>query len=507
MAWLLVREDLVFRLRVLREMREKGVNPYPPTYRLTHTIPEIRRRNIPRVVDEGDISTAGRVMGIRRHGRALFIDLVDEAEKLQLYARVNELGEEGFRRVKRWINKGDFIGVKGPLFYTETGELTLLVKEYTILAKSLLEPPSQWYGLRDVEERYRRRYLDILMNKEVRQILLLRSRITSEIRRFLESRGFIEFETPILQPLYGGAAAKPFKTYINAINEEWFLRISDELYLKRLIIAGFNKVYEIGKDFRNEDIDATHNPELTMLEAYQAYADYNDMMELAESMITHVVERLLGGLKVKHGDVELDFTPPWKRIRLIDALGEYGGYDVEKMTDEDIVLALEKHNIPVKAPINRGLAIAELFEKVVGPQLQNPTLVLDYPRETTPLCKPHRDDDRLIERFELYIRGIEILNAYTELNDPILQHRFFMEEMERHRVDIELAHRYDGDFIEALMHGMPPTGGLGMGLDRLTMVITGQQSIKEVIFYPIQRRLHVGNPFNGIDLNSLLSRP
>ncbi len=479
------------RLEVLKELEAKGINPYPHKFEVTHTISQIRElaKNYPVSHDPflKGIRTAGRVANIRRHGRASFVDIFDEGERLQLYLRVNELGDR-FEEFHKYVDRGDIIGVEGDLFYTLKGELTLLVRDYRILAKALLDPPD--WSKYTTEWRYTHRYLDFLYNSEARRVMLTRFKVIQAIREFLNSRGFIEVETPILQPVYGGALAKPFKTHINAIDEDWYLRISLELYLKRFIIGGFNKVYEIGKVFRNEDIDAQHNPEFTMLELYWAYADYIDVMNLTEELIKHVA-KVIGVSTVKYrlmdgSEVEVDLSAPFRRATMYELLSNELGRNVEELTDEELRRLMDKYGlVPRGGQYVRGLMVEKLFDKLVAPKLIQPTFVMDYPQETTPLCKPHRSKPGLIERFELYIAGMEIANAYTELNNPILQHRFFEEEAERFRRGDEEAHPYDYDFVLALSYGMPPTGGLGIGIDRLVMVLTGQYSIKEVIPYPI----------------------
>ena len=432
-----------------------------------------------------------------------FADLYDDGWKIQLVLRRNVLGRGRFKWFLKYIDRGDVIEASGTVFYTKKGELSIDVKGYRLLAKSLRSPPGKYgHGVRDPEVRYRKRYLDIMMSPRSRRIFEVKFRAIQAIREFLWSRGFIEVETPVIQPIYGGAAARPFTTHVWAIDEDWYLRISPELYLKRYIIAGFNRVFEIGKQFRNEDIDVRHNPEFTTIEVYQAYADYNDIMELTEEMIAYVVKKVLGTLKVKFPAspeeelkpeeerryYEIDFTPPWRRITFKEALRKYAEIDADAISDEEIQEKLKELGVSLPGGYCRGLALAKLFDKLVEKHLIQPTFVLDYPRETTPLCKLHRRDPSLIERFELYVAGMELANAYTELNDPLLQRKFFEEEEERMRRGDEEAHPYDWDFVEALEYGMPPTGGLGLGIDRLVMVMVGTYSIKEVIPFPILKR-------------------
>jgi lysyl-tRNA synthetase class 2 len=480
------------RLKVLEELRFKGIDPYPHKFEITNTIPEIREiaRKIETKSQEPflkDISTAGRVANIRRHGKASFVDIFDEGEKLQIFLRVNELGNR-YEEFFKIIDRGDIIGVKGDLFYTARGELSLLLKDYKLLAKALIEPPD-WTKL-SPEFRYAHRYVDFLYNDNARKTIEIRFKIIREIRNYLYQKGFIEVETPVIQPVYGGALAKPFKTHINYLNEDWYLRISLELYLKRFIVGGFNKVFEIGKVFRNEDIDVTHNPEFTLLELYWAYADYNDIMNLTEDMLRYVTVKVLGTSKITNSkdntNYEIDLGKPFKKVSLYESLSDVLGKNVEEASEDELKELLNKYNLKPRGNIYiKGLMIEKLFDKLVVPKLIEPTFVYDYPIETTPLCKPHRVKKGLVERFELFIAGMELANAYTELNDPILQDKLFRQEQEMLKKGDEEAHPYDKDFIKALSYGMPPTGGLGIGIDRLIMLLTSQNSIKEVIPFPM----------------------
>jgi len=482
------------RLKVLEKLKLKGINPYPHKYEITHTIPQIREiaKKFEKKSTESfmsNVSTAGRIANIRRHGKLSFVDIFDEGERLQLLLRVNELGQK-YEEFFEIFDRGDIIGVKGDLFYTLRGELTLLVKEYALLSKALIEPPD-WTKLSS-EFRYAHRYVDFLYNDSARRTMEIRFKVIREIREFLYSKGFIEVETPIVQPVYGGALAKPFRTHINYLNEDWYLRISLELYLKRYIVGGFNKVFEIGKVFRNEDIDVTHNPEFTLLELYWAYADYNDIMELTEELIREVTKRVLGTTVIKYKSLdvefEIDLSKRFRRLSMYESLSNVLGKNVEQMSDEELKAELDRLGIKPRGGLYvRGLMIEKLFDKLVTPKLIEPTFIYDYPVESTPLCKPHRDKNKqgLVERFELFIAGMELANAYTELNDPILQDELFKKEQEMLRRGDEEAHPYDKDFIRALSYGMPPTGGLGIGIDRLVMLLTSNYSIKEVIPFPM----------------------
>jgi len=484
------------RLEVLDKLRQMGINPYPHKFDITHSIKEIREKyanlnDKPQEPFLKDVRTAGRIANIRRQGKLSFVDIFDEGEKLQLVLRVNELGDEKYNSFFELFGRGDIIGVVGELFFTKRGELSLLVKDYTMLAKALIEPPD-WSSL-SPEFRYARRYVDFLYNDNARRTMEVRFTFIRYLREFLYSKGFIEVETPVLQPVYGGALAKPFKTRINYLDEDWYLRISLELYLKRFIVGGLNKVFEIGKVFRNEDIDVTHNPEFTMMELYWAYADYNDIMNLTEEMLRYAVSKTLGTTKVKYDalgrPIEIDFSQRFRRITMYDALSNELGKNVESVSDDELKSMLDKLGLKPRGNLYvRGLMIEKLFDKLVAPKLDQPTFITDYPVETTPLCKPHRSKPGLVERFELYIAGMEIANAYTELNDPILQDKFFREEQEMFRRGDEEAHPYDKDFVRALSYGMPPTGGLGIGIDRIVMLLTNNYSIKEVLPFPILSR-------------------
>ncbi len=476
------------RVKIIEELRKLGIEPYPAKYEITHTIKDIKNLALSHDLKSHEpfvfnISTAGRVANIRRHGKASFVDIFDEGEKLQLYLRVNELNEK-YEDFFKYIDRGDIIGVKGDVFYTMKGELSLLVKDYKLLSKALVEPPD-WSKL-SPEFRYAHRYVDFLYNDNARRAMEIRYSVIRSIREYLYSKGFIEVETPVVQPVYGGALARPFRTHVNYLNEDWYLRIALELYLKRYIIGGFNKVFEIGKVFRNEDIDVTHNPEFTLLELYWAYADYNDIMNLTEDLIRTVTKRVLNTARITYSKYEIDLEKPFRRVSMFEALSKALGKNVEDMTDEELTELMKKYGlIPRGNKYIRGLMIEKLFDKLVVPTIVDPTFITDYPIETTPLCKPHRSKQGLVERFELFIAGMEFANAYTELNDPILQDKLFREEQEMFKRGDEEAHPYDKDFIRALSYGMPPTGGLGIGIDRLIMLLTNNYSIKEVIPFPM----------------------
>ncbi|WP_440059709.1 lysine--tRNA ligase [Thermogladius sp. 4427co] len=481
--------EVEHRKAIRRELISKNINPYPhkPLFK-----PMSIKSILENPTEGSEVAVAGRLAAIRRHGGLIFIDIIDDGLRIQASIDRSK-AKDIFEFFNKYVDLGDFVNVKGVLFRTKRGELTIDVNGFQLLAKSLRAPPVKYgHRLLDYEVRYRKRYLDMMMTPDVRRILEIKFRTVEETRKFMWSKGFIEVETPVLQPIYGGAEARPFKTHVWALDTEWYLRISLELYLKRFIIGGFNKVFEIGKVFRNEDIDAQHNPEFTMMEAYQAYADYNDIMELTEELIAHLATKILGTRVVEvpvGGERQkIDLSPPFKRITMYDAFREFAGIDVERLSDTELKELLAKHSIQLAGGYDRGRAIVKLFDKIVGRQyLIQPVFITDYPRSSSPLAKPHRYNPDLAERFELFIAGMEIANAYTELNDPVLQAEYFKAEEERRRLGDEEAHPYDWDFVEALEYGMPPTGGLGIGIDRLSMILAGVSSIKEVIPFPMMK--------------------
>ena len=462
------------RLDVRADMLESGTNPYPQEGHRTHT--NQQALDLP---DGKQATVAGRIRAIRGHGQIRFMDVHDELNKLQVVFKSDSTAD--FEQITNF-HTGDFIRVIGERFTTNAGEASLLAQEFTMLSKALRPLPDSWYGFSDEEERYRRRPVDLIMNPEVAQVFRMRSKIIQSVRNTLDSHDFLEVETPTLQPMYGGANARPFVTHINAWDIPQYLKISDELYLKRLIVGGFERVYEIDKDFRNEGVDRTHNPEFTMMECYAAYWDYNDMMDLTEKLYANACMAIHGNTQVEFQGTEIDFAGPWRRLPMKEAILEYLNIDVDTLSDDELRAAIKQHKLEYEGEWIRGLGIATLFE-AVEPQLIQPVFITDMPRETTSLCKPHRDDPTLIERFEPYIAGWEVGNAYTELNDPVLQRQFWDEERE----EDEESHPLDEDFIETLEYGMPPTGGLGIGLDRMIMLMTNQTKIRDVIFFPTMK--------------------
>jgi lysyl-tRNA synthetase, class II len=476
------------RREKLERLREAGIDPFPPEFSEKEDIAEVRAAHeglAPGVETESRHRVAGRLVGRRGHGKACFLDLRDGSGQIQVHAREDLLGEEPYR-VLVDLDLGDIVGVEGTALATRRGgELSLAIDRWRLLAKSLRPPPDKFHGLEDVETRYRKRELDLIANEESRRLFALRARTVSEVRRWLDERGFVEVETPVLQPLYGGALARPFTTHHNALDRDFYLRIATELYLKRLVVGGIDRVYELGKDFRNEGVSHKHNPEFTMLEWYEACADYTVTAHRVETMVAEVAERVLGTTKVQRGEATIDFAPPWRRVTIRDAIRERSGIDIlEHPTREALAEAM---GTEAEADEGWGKLVDGLLSKSVEPELIQPTFVLDYPVELSPFAKSHRSEEGLVERFEAFAGGMEIANGFTELNDPDEQRRRFEQQaVELERGDEE-AQPYDEDFIAALEQGMPPTGGVGIGIDRLVMLLTGAKSVREVVLYPAMR--------------------
>ncbi|MBI2912734.1 MAG: lysine--tRNA ligase [Chloroflexi bacterium] len=481
-------EDEIIALRKtkLERLRSRGVDPYPARFRRTYSAQQAVALLQEGEAPEDAVTVAGRITALRQMGRATFIDLRDGSGRIQTYFKRDVLG--GAYDTLQDLDLGDFLGVSGTLFRTRTGEATVQATDFTVLSKALRPPPEKWHGLHDVEVRYRQRYLDLMANAPVRDAFLVRSAAISAIRRFLDGRGFLEVETPVLQAAAGGAAARPFVTYHNALDRQFYLRIALELHLKRLIVGGFDKVYELGRIFRNEGVSTRYNPEFTMLETYEAYADYTDVMAMVEQMISQVAQEVLGATKVTWGDTVIDLRPPWSRVPLRDAIREHSGVDFEAHPDvESMRQAVAACGIPIDEGWGRGKLIDELLSATVQPKLMQPTFLIDYPVELSPLAKRKPDNPGLVERFELFIAGLEVGNAYSELNDPIDQRERFLEQARLRAAGDEEAEVADEDFLVALEHGMPPTAGLGIGIDRLVMALTGHTSIREVILFPALR--------------------
>jgi lysyl-tRNA synthetase class 2 len=480
---------------VLRDRREKlerlraaGIDPFPHDFEEREEIGEVRAAHeglAAGVETDSRHRVAGRIVARRGHGKAAFLDLRDGTGQIQIHATADKLGEDAFELLVD-LDLGDFVGVEGTALATRRGgELSLAIDHWRLLAKSLRPPPDKFHGLEDVETRYRKRELDLLANEESRRAFAIRARAISEVRRRLDEWGFVEVETPVLQPLYGGALARPFTTHHNALDRDFYLRIATELYLKRLVVGGIDKVYELGKDFRNEGISHKHNPEFTMLEWYEAYADYGKTAHDLELLVAEVAERVLGTTKIERDGVEIDLAPPWRRVTLREAVRERTGIVVaEHPTREALAAAMGSEPDPAEG---WGKLVDGLLSKSVEPELIQPTFVVDYPVELSPFAKAHRSEPGLVERWEAFVGGIEIANSFSELNDPDEQRRRFEQQAAELERGDEEAQPYDEAFVEALEHGMPPTGGVGLGIDRLAMMLTGARSLREIVLFPAMR--------------------
>ncbi len=475
------------RLDKLRALQEKGIEVYPPTFDRQNTIGEIREKFAEITHDKSAerIVTAGRIYLVRNHGKTIFADLGDETGKVQLYLKKNEIGDEQFDLFNQYVERGDIIGVGGNVFRTKLGEITIWVDSFTLLCKTVCSLPEKFHGLTDVEKRYRQRYVDLIANEQSRQTFRDRSRIIAMIRRFLDEKGFLEFETPILQPVYGGANARPFTTYHNFLDQKLFLRIAPELYLKRIAVGGFEKIFEIARNFRNEGVDTNHNPEFTMVEMYWAYKDFRDMMELTEDIVSGIVFGIYGKYEIPYGETSLNFAKPWKKISMSDAVKEFGDIDIFAHSVDELRALAQKHKLPESGkPQSQREFLVYFFEGLVEEKLMQPTFVYDFPVENSPLAKRHREKEGFTERFELFIHGMEVANGFSELNDPVDQKARFEAQDEKRRLGDLEAQMIDYDFINAIGFGLPPTGGVGIGIDRLVMLLTNNNSIKEVIMFP-----------------------
>ncbi len=479
------------RLKKLEDLNRDGIDPYPSTFPVTHHAGDLVSRYA--AADDSTLAAAegvalgGRVLSLRGHGKASFAHLKDQTGKIQIYVRQDAVGESAYQVFRR-IDVGDFLGVGGRLFRTKTGELTVQVEGLTLLAKSLRPLPDKWHGLSDVEVRYRQRYVDLIANPPVAELFRRRARIMAEIRRFFDARGFLEVETPMMHPIPGGAAARPFTTHHNALGLDLYLRIAPELHLKRCVVGGLERVYEINRNFRNEGLSTHHNPEFTMLEFYQAYADYRDLMTVTEELLPQVVRAVCGSETVTYQGKQISFAPPWPRLSLEEALMKFGGLEPEAVRSEAGLRAVaEASGMAIKPTWGWAKLLVELFEARVEEQLVQPTFITDFPAELSPLAKARTEDPRYAQRFELYVAGLEVANAYTELNDPREQ-RCRLEVQARARAaGDEEAHSMDEDFLRALEYGLPPTAGEGIGMDRLVMLLTDAPSIRDVILFPLLR--------------------
>ena len=481
-------EDKQFELRKskLEELRAMGIDPYANDFTPENTTGELVSSHASKSPEEleemGELfSLAGRIVSKRDFGKSAFFHLSDRTGRIQAFIQKNSIDEKTFTLFRKLLDVGDFAGVRGELFKTRTGELTVRVHELFFLAKALRPLPEKWHGLQDVETRYRQRYLDLIANQRTREIFKTRSRVINLVRRFLDERDFLEVETPVLHPIAGGATAKPFITHHNALDMDLYLRIAPELYLKRLVVGGLERVYELGRTFRNEGVSTKHNPEFTMIEFYKAYATYEDLMDLIEELVCYVVENTIGDTLVEYEDKKIDFKRPWKRINIYEALREKLG---SKITEDDEFLFEKADSMGIRHNGIRGKALTEIFEMLFEDTLVNPTFVYGFPLDVSPLARKNDDDPEVVDRFELYIYGREIANAFSELNDPIDQKQRFTDQVEMKKKGEDEYHEMDNDYVSALEYGMPPTAGAGIGIDRLVMLLTNSSSIREVIFFP-----------------------
>lgn len=480
-------EQRQVRIDKMHKMEEAGIAPFGHRFAWTMQNQDVKEQVASLEESETEVKLAGRVMAIRGHGKTSFMDLVDKTGKLQLYVRKDVLGEEHYAVIKM-MDIGDIIGVTGTVFTTHMGEVSLRVSGLEILSKSLRPLPEKWHGLKDIETRYRQRYVDLIVNPEVRETFAKRSQIIRSVRNILDNDGFLEVETPIMHGIAGGAAAKPFVTYHNALDMELYLRIAPELYLKRLIVGGMERVYELGRVFRNEGIDIKHNPEFTIVEIYQAYADFNDVMALTEKIVSETAQKVLGTMKITYEDTELDLTPPWPRITMIDAVKQYAGVDFTNVTDlEEARKLADSVHVEYEPTYGVGKIINACFDAYVEDKLIQPCFITGHPKEISPLAKSNPDNPAITDRFEGYIYGRELCNGFSELNDPLDQKERFLKQVQERNAGDEEANMMDEDFVTALEYGLPPTGGLGIGIDRLVMLLTNSVSIRDVLLFPHMR--------------------
>ena len=472
------------RLEKVAALKEKGIDPFGERYEITHHIKELLDNQEKFIQSGEDIKIAGRLLAKRGQGKAGFANITDLSGNIQIYSKIDVAGEDSHWLFKK-ADIGDICGIRGKLFITQKGETTIEVLEYTHLSKSIRPLPEKFHGLTDVELRYRQRYVDLIMNNEVKQTFVLRSKIISALREYLEQQNYLEVEPPVLHTIAGGANARPFITHHNALDMDLYMRIALELHLKRLIVGGLEKVFEIGRVFRNEGIDTRHNPEFTMLEVYEAFGDYETMMDLSENMIRYVAEKVLGTTTILYGDDYIDLGKPWKRMSMAESVNLFTGVDYHSdMSDEAFAQAAKEAGVQFEDGLSRGKILGELFDQKVEPYLIQPTFITDYPVEISPLAKRKKDNPNLTDRFEIFIVGREHGNAFSELNDPMDQRARFEAQMEAKRQGDDEAHPMDEDFLQALEYGLPPTGGLGIGIDRLVMLLTNQPSIRDVLLFP-----------------------
>lgn len=489
-----LNEQMQVRLDKMHKIEEKGWKPFGYRYEYTHRSGDVKEQFEVLSEAETEVKLAGRVMAIRGHGKTCFMDMQDTDGRIQVYVRKDVLGEENYALIKM-MDIGDTVGVTGTVFRTHMGEVSIKAASLEMLSKALRPLPEKWHGLKDVETRYRQRYVDLIVNPDVRDTFVKRSQIIRSVRDVLDSHGFLEVETPILNTIAGGAAARPFISYHNALDMQVYMRIAPELYLKRLIVGGMDRVYELGRVFRNEGIDNRHNPEFTSVEIYQAFADYRDMMDLTEEVVVKTAEKVLGTTKIVYEGTEIELASPWKRISMIDAVKEYAGKDFTNVTDVEEARAMAKElNVEVEATWGVGKIINACFEEYVEDKLIQPTFITGHPKEISPLAKSNPENPEITDRFEAFIYGREICNGFTELNDPIDQRERFMKQVEERANGDEEANMMDEDFVTALEYGLPPTGGLGIGIDRLVMFLTDSSTIRDVLFFPTMKPLKGEQP-------------
>lgn len=480
-----LNRSIPVRRQKLEQLRSIGVDPYSPKYDTSHRAASVIQDF--EALEGTTVSVMGRLMTVRAHGKATFAHIRDMSGKVQVYARLNVLGEDQYKLFSL-LDVGDILGVTGSVFKTRRGEVTVEVKEFRLLAKSLRPLPDKWHGLRDVDVRYRQRYVDLIVNPPVMDTFMVRSKIIRSMRGFLDAQGFFEVETPILQTVAGGAAARPFLTHHNTLDMDLQMRIATELHLKRLIVGGFEKVYEIGRIFRNEGISTKHNPEFTSLELYQANADYHDMMSITEELVAAAARDVLGCTTLEYQGEQINLEPPWPRLSLLDAILKYSGVDLSRIhADDEAATLADRMGLKMDKPSTRGAVMDKLLETHVEPNLIQPVFLMDYPVEVSPLAKRKEEDPGLTYRFEAFVAGREIANAFTELNDPDDQRKRFIDQVAEKAKGDDEAHPMDEDFITALEYGMPPTGGMGMGIDRVVMLMTDSPSIRDVILFPLMR--------------------
>lgn len=482
-----LNEQMQVRLEKMHKIEEHGWRPFGHKFEWTHHASDVAEQFEELSANETIVRLSGRVMAIRGHGKTCFMDMMDKSGRIQVYVRKDAIGEENYALIKM-MDIGDIVGVCGTVFRTHMGELSIKAVSLEMLSKSLRPLPEKWHGLKDIEMRYRQRYVDLIVNPEVRDTFVKRSQIIKSVREILDGRDFLEVETPIMHSIAGGAAARPFITYHNALDMQLYMRIAPELYLKRLIVGGMDRVYELGRVFRNEGIDIKHNPEFTIVEIYQAFADYKDMMELTETIVSQTAQKVLGTMKITYEGQEIDLTPPWNRMTMIEAVAKYTGQDFTGITDiEEARKMAAAINVPIEKTYGIGKIINACFEEHVEDKLIQPTFITGHPKEISPLAKSSVENPEITDRFEGFIYAREICNGFTELNDPIDQRERFVKQVEERNAGDDEAHMMDEDFVNALEYGLPPTGGLGIGIDRLVMFLTDSSSIRDVLFFPHMR--------------------